>query len=348
MSLEVEIFGKGIQPLTLPPNWCRLRMSFSRSFGSVVRGPDRVYSVKKIVPGILVEAAVERAAAGLGLDGDDHAGIAAIFRVERRHLHLELGNRIDGGLGVLRLIVADIQVGAAVQVEVILRAPAAANVHHADVVEGQVKVGTPAGRDTGNRPHQRGPVAAVHRQFRDLLLLDQEGLLHAIGLNDRGFTRDLDHRADLTDLHGQLADVEFRVYVELDIPNAESLKACELYFQRIDTRLNAQRLESARVVRNRFTNYASLRLVNQLDRGSGQHAARLVHDRTADQLRLPVHERRHQRERQQDGHKNNVRSLHLSSPPFVESQRSVLEMRKTYQTTSASLGSSRPVCASAS
>ena len=57
------------------------------------------------------------------LHRDHHAGIAAVLRIEAALQYAELRDGIDAGLGVLRLVVADVQVGRAIQVEVVLRAP---------------------------------------------------------------------------------------------------------------------------------------------------------------------------------------------------------------------------------
>lgn len=62
---------------------------------------------------------MELLAAGLGVDGDEDARVAAIFGVEGGGLHLELADGIEGDLGVLAVVGADVGVDAAIEIDVV-------------------------------------------------------------------------------------------------------------------------------------------------------------------------------------------------------------------------------------
>ena len=220
-----------------------------------------------------------------GLHGNNHSRVAAVLGEKTALLHLELRNGVDAGLGVLGLIVPDIQIRRTVQVEVVLRATPSQGMESAHIVEVRVEIVLGAAGHARNGAHQGDPVAAVHGQFGDLLGVHQVGFLHGGGLNSRRFAGDVNDFADLPDLQHYLSHIQFCVDVEGDA-GLGLLESGQLHRECVSTGLQINGLEAAAFVCGYFTGSSSLCGVHNPDLGAGNHRSRRIHYRAAQRLRL--------------------------------------------------------------
>src|SRR5262249_5337577 len=194
--------------------------------GLVALVEKETVGVERVVPEELKDAAVELVGAALG-DQVDHCALGlAELGAEAVALDAKFLNRVDRWKGQQRGVRADVHVIDAVdRPHVLIRTVAVHRHIHVGIETRAISAKSSAGaslshrRDSGDKQHQLGVVAAVERQLCYLFLANETADFAAPRIDLFGLASDRDDFGHLADLEGQvhhkiLADVQLQIAVD--------------------------------------------------------------------------------------------------------------------------------------
>ena len=225
---------------------------------------------------------MELLGAGLGVDGEQHAGVASVFGGEVVALDFEFADGVHGELSELAVIRADVGIDGAVEEKVVVASAQSVDVERVGVVESQAEVAVVIGDHAGQGADQGLEVATVQAGLGDELGVDNVGVVGGGGFDERSDGLDGDVLGRAADLKAELAQGKDLAIVEDDAATLQVLHAFRLHFDGVVARLQGLQNEDAFGVGGGIARDHTFFLIKGLDICAGDHRALRIGDGALD------------------------------------------------------------------